>query len=174
MAATDTEELQRPNDGVGTFDGGSGDGVRHVHDLADKVKTGFAQALLQFFFMGVVHQLPGQLRVETLPANPVCLCIGEGCAEYFPLMLTRFQIAYQVFDVAFVEALRNDRGVQGRQFEVDGVQILEVSQRKIGQGLAAGRSPGTRADLDLDLVGVDVEVVCLELFFQFMVGSALQ
>ncbi|MCY1459005.1 hypothetical protein D9M71_764420 [compost metagenome] len=120
-----------------------------------------------------MHQLPGQLPVETLPA--ICIGVGvrKGRAEYCLLMFTRFQVANQGFDIAFVHARWNHRGVPRRQFEGDGVQVLEVNQRKIGQGLAAGTRPGARADLDLDLVRIDVEIVCLELFFQFKVGGAL-
>ncbi|MCY1465577.1 hypothetical protein D9M71_837430 [compost metagenome] len=74
--------------------------------------------------MGVVNQLPGQLRVKASLAIRVCLSVRKGRAEYFLLMLARFQCAYQVLDVAFVHALWNDRGIQRRQFEGESVQVF--------------------------------------------------
>ncbi|MNE78908.1 hypothetical protein D3C80_1753520 [compost metagenome] len=92
---------------MGTVDRRTGDGVGHVHDLPNQVKPRFAQVFLQFFRVRVMHQLPGQLPVKPLSA----MCVGggvcKGFAEYFLLVLARFQVAYQVFDVAFVHFFGN-------------------------------------------------------------------
>ena len=54
------------------------------------------------------------------------------------------------------------------------VQILEMGQCKVGQGLDAGRRPRAFVDLYLDLVRIDIERICLELFFKRIVRGARQ
>ncbi|MNK88777.1 hypothetical protein D3C87_1087560 [compost metagenome] len=86
------EQFQWSGNGVCAFYGRPGDGVRHVEYLPKQIESTVGQSLLQFQFVGVLQQLPGQLFGEAQhPAFDVGRLIRQAVRDLFGVVLRNVQ-----------------------------------------------------------------------------------
>ncbi|MNM62643.1 hypothetical protein D3C81_739810 [compost metagenome] len=86
------DQFQWSGNGVGTFYGRPGDGVRHVEYLPKQIESAVGKPLLQFQFVCVLQQLPGQLLDEAQhPAFHVGRLIRQTVRDLFGVVLRNVQ-----------------------------------------------------------------------------------
>ncbi len=86
------DQFQWSGNGVRTFYGSPGDGVRHVEYLSKQIESAVGQPLLQFQFVCVLQQLPGQLLDEAQdPLFHVRRIVRQVVGDMFGVVLRNFQ-----------------------------------------------------------------------------------